>query len=237
MARRRILLITLLACMTTFSCGDLYAQARGPRGKVLSRPALDLNDPVQRDAMMEKLGAWLRRMVGEFRYDGFVQFGFGDERLVKGTQDCTSIGDGPGAHCVTDMSWPEISAMGMHGPISYLQPAVTLYGIGPTAADISFMQVDARSWPEGVTARLRSGDVVRFQVPCVNAPAACRTIIRITARPDDTPIQLKIDRWSNYFGDMSPGTTFILSLHRKQESVPESGAAHGNSVPDQPPVR
>jgi hypothetical protein len=220
MARRNILLAFVLTCMAMLASSDLYAQARGPRGKVLSRGVPDMSDPVQRAEMIAKLDTWLRRLVGKYRYEGFVQFGNGgDERLVSGTQDCWGFGEGPGVLCLTNMTWPYIGTYGQQGPPSYWEPALALYGIGPTPAEINFMQLDSRGQPEGIPTRLRGTDVARFQVPCTNEPALCRKIVKITAGADGGPIYLKIDKWGNYYGDMTPAITWIISLHPVAETA------------------
>jgi hypothetical protein len=215
MARRNFLLPVVLACIAMLASSDLHAQARGPRGKVLSRPVPDMNDPAQRAEMIAKLDTWLRRLVGKFRYEGFVQFGNGgDERLVTGTQDCWNFGEGPGLLCLINMTWPFIGSYGQQGPSSYWDPALALYGIGPSPLEINFMQLDRSGQPEGIPARMRGSDVVRFQVPCTNEATLCRKIVKITVGPDGGPIQMKIDKWGNYFGDMTPVNTYLLSLHR-----------------------
>jgi hypothetical protein len=207
-----MLLTILLAWIAVLASGDLHAQAHGPPASAWKKSPPNLNDPVQRAAMMAKLDTWLRRLVGNFRYEGIVQFGFEDERPVSGTRDCFGIGEGPGVLCVINMTWREIGPNGNRGPYSYLKPAMALYGIGPSVAEISFLQVDDRGLPEGVPAKLRDDDVVRFQVPCVNESPVCRRIVRIKAGPDGVPIDMRIDTWGNYFGDMAPAITYLLTL-------------------------
>jgi hypothetical protein len=173
--------IMLLICVALLAAGAAHAQGRGPdvqelRVEAQARAAIDAQralDPAARAAKQAELEAFLRQLVGRFRYDGELKLNWGTTyseipeqgcsggyckltKAAQGLADCVGIGDGPGVQCVTHIPWPRFQwpslvteIDGVSGDMKwwgpYLDGAMTLYGIDPDKLGIRFLLVDGQS--------------------------------------------------------------------------------------------
>lgn len=142
---------------------------------------------------------WLRRLLGQYTFDGFVDLGGkgdpDDRRNVRGIGTCIGFGVAPGVQCEIDVRWPETRGPNgeeIPGGVSALAPAMILYGLEPDEIGIRYLQVDNRGLAEGATG-LVTGDTAAFRAPCVDQPADCQRVVRITAKPESTIIDMQID--------------------------------------------
>jgi hypothetical protein len=171
---------------------------------------------------------------------------------IKGMGDCVSIGKGPGVQCVLNVSWedfyevvtpedlepgepaPPVGVFNLPGGVSYLDPAMALFGIDPGKPAINFLLVDSKGLPEG-TLGLIKGNRATFKTPCVNAavllaamkPAppgtgtwrTCERTLYIDAKPDAKLVFMTMDIEIN--DDLWTRLTFSL---RRVADVPAATA-------------
>lgn len=148
---------------------------------------------------VEDLIPWIRRLLGDYTIEGYVHLGgkneAEDRRMVHGSGLCVGFGLAPGVQCEIHVNWriPE----GAQGPgtlagVSYLTPAMILYGVEPDDVGIRYLQVDNRGMAEG-TNGLVVGNTASFTVPCVDVPEGCQRVTRITAPPDSKHIDMRVD--------------------------------------------
>jgi hypothetical protein len=205
---------------------------------------------------------WLRRLVGRFEFDGMISAGpcpppapeDGSSppaplcTAVKGTGDCIAVGTGPGVQCVLNVSWQDMFVVNsqdgkvysLPGGVSYLDPAMLLFGLDPGKAAVNYLLVDNKGLPEGGLGTI-AGNRGTFKTTCVNAPAlflemappvpdndqplrywqSCERIIYIDAKPDAKLLYLSVDINLND----APFTHIVLSLRRVLQY--ERGTAEG----------
>jgi hypothetical protein len=233
--------------------GGAHAQ---PRPVVTSLSASDAS-PVTDPAA---IAAWLRRLVGRYRFEGMVQVDYTEQgtdpeygcvdpetgnprpfcKSIQGKGDCVAVGTGPGVQCVLAVEWqdiyevlypedlvpgepaPPVGAFNLPGGVSYLDPAMALFGLDPGKSGINYLLVDNKGLPEGGLGFL-AGDRATFKASCVNAailfngmkppprgrepPHICERTLRIDAKPEGKlvfmtiDIEINGDRWTRY--DMS----------------------------------
>lgn len=84
------------------------------------------------------LQAWLRRLAGQYTYEGYVDLcGKGnaaDQRPVTGMADCASSPSSPIVHCTVHARWPEArgdNGIPVLGGVSNLMPALVSYSLEP----------------------------------------------------------------------------------------------------------
>lgn len=171
---------------------------------------------------------------------------------VKGKGDCVAVGKGPGVQCVLNVAWQDIyeiiqpgeqastdpvGVFNLPGGVSYLDPAMMLYGIDPGKAALSYLLVDNKGLPEGGTGAI-AGTRAVFRVPCVNAPAlfsamkpaprdreegsprSCERIMRIDAKPDARLLYMSVDTEIN--GEI--WTRHDFSMYRDDPAPDTAGA-------------
>lgn len=153
------------------------------------------------------LQAWLRLLVGRYRYEGHVDLcgkgNPGDKRLVTGTADCIGSGSTPNVHCEINVRWPAArseSGAPVLGGESNLLPARVVYSLEARHSPerqisrwgLMFMQVDSKGVPEWASGTL-VGNTFLSREPCVGIPGTCEKITRITARPDSSEISMLVD--------------------------------------------
>jgi hypothetical protein len=148
----------------------------------------------------QKIIDWMRRLVGQFRYQGFVELHddkgatLGQQR-VSGKADCVAFGLAPGVQCTVKIEWPEAQAstgQDLLGAVSRLDPAMVLYGLDPDELAVHYLQVDNQGVADGGLGYLR-GDTMTTRDPCVEIPGDCTRTTKIMARPDGQMIQTQID--------------------------------------------
>jgi hypothetical protein len=184
------------------------------------------------------MDVWLRRLVGRYTFDGLVNLnpwgecGLDSCQGVKGKGDCVGVGDGPGVQCVFNLTWPDVydvnfgsgTVSAKPGAISYLDPAMALFGLDPGQSAINYLLVNNRGLPEGGLGASK-GNRATFRTRCVNEPVGCDRIIRIEARPDATLLYMWIDVETGMGGDKTLASTIVLSLRRvPQDQVAQTGA-------------
>lgn len=147
----------------------------------------------------EALIAWLRRLVGQYTYEGYVDVRSdgapSGRQPVKGVGDCVGFGPAPGVQCVLKVIWPEV-----HGPegkevpggVSSLAPAMILYGLDPDYLGIRYMQLDNKGLADSGQGYLR-GDTLTTKAPCVDIPGNCTRTTQIDAQGDGKVIRMQID--------------------------------------------
>ncbi len=195
-------LFATLVAMLVFA--DARAQVRGPSVKEV-RERVDADPAIARAAKLAELDAWLRRLVGRYAVSGSVGMPYRYSPVCrrntrcqepalppnsgfKGLADCTRIGDGPGVHCLVNIT-------GIKGRQYRIYPKAMLYGIDPDALGIRYLQVNGESIAEGDIGTL-AGDSVsfRFTCPIVRMPMYntlyCHREVRIQAAPDGKRVEI-----------------------------------------------
>jgi hypothetical protein len=224
----RILASALLAVGSLLHCNDADAQARNPpQWKYEAAP------PVETDV-------WLRRLVGRFNFEGVVELPptVDDEcdegedepcegtkpsrESIKGTGDCVSVGTGPGVQCVFNVSWldmwiidPETGNV-LPEAVSYLNPAMALFGIDPGKTAINHLLVNNKGLAEGGRGA-HTGNRATFRTSCVNQPGilgGCERIFRIEANADAQLLYMWIDVEKGPKDIGPPASSILLSLRR-----------------------
>jgi hypothetical protein len=143
---------------------------------------------------------WMRRLVGQFRYVGFVELHDPNgaprgQQPVSGKGDCVAFGLAPGVQCTIKVSWPEAhgdDGQEILGGVSNLQPAMVLYGLDPDELAVHYLLVDNKGVADGGLGYLK-GDTMTTADPCVGIPGDCTRTTRITAEPDGKLVQMQID--------------------------------------------
>jgi hypothetical protein len=246
----RAMVIMLLSCADLLACGRASAQPH--------------TDPKLEDVVTPTAApdVWLRRLVGRFEFDGMVSAGPCPPPApedgsappaplcsgVKGMADCVAVGTGPGVQCVLNVSWQDMfdvnftdgKVYNLPGGVSYLDPAMLLFGIDPGKVAINDLLVDNKGLPEGGPGYI-SGNRATFRTTCVNAAAlflemkppepnndqplrywqTCDRTIYIDAKPDAKLLYMSIDIDLND----APFTHLVLSLRRVLQYEP--GTAQG----------
>lgn len=199
--------------------------------------------PITEPAQVEE---WLHRLVGRFKYDGMVQMGNcvpvpavdGGPlpppsdlcQGVKGKSDCIAIGNGPGVQCVLNVTWQDIYQVDYENGavnelmVSYLDPAMELYGVEPATLTIHRLMVNNKGLAEEGRGSIR-GNTATFRSPCVNSVVSktaesCSRIVRIEAKPDARLLYV----WLGIQLEPADENTYaVLSLRRvkpEEESAP-----------------
>ncbi len=227
----RVMVVALLACTALLAPGRVSAQPHTePKLEEIVTPTAEPD-------------VWLRRLVGRYQFEGIINVvakgDCGYCEGIKGTADCVSVGTGPGVQCILNVAWEDIHEVvtpsdterggvyNIPGGVSYLDPAMALYGLDPGKSGINYLLVDNKGLPEGGLGFI-AGNTATFRTPCVNTPVllnsmrppprgeaqwrTCDRTIRIDARPDAKLLFMTIDIEIND----DPFIRFTLSLHRMQ---------------------
>jgi hypothetical protein len=183
------------------------------------------------------LQSWLRLLVGKYTYEGYVDLcgrGNGeDQRPVTGKSDCVASGSTPIVHCTVNVRWPATrgeDGAPVRGGVANLLPAFVIYTLEKLPIrdvrgnlwGLIFTQVDSKGIAEWGSGTL-VGDTFTSREPCVDTPANCQKITRITARPDSNEITMLVDTRIN--GERVLRQAFLL--HR--ESSVQKGKPPGGS--------
>jgi hypothetical protein len=158
---------------------------------------------------------------------------------VKGAGECIAIGKGPGLQCILDVAWRNFGYLPggdvLAGGVSYLGPAMELFGMDPGKLVISHLLVDNRGLPEGGEGVIK-GNKATFRTPCANAAEVleampplvesgirpqppyyhtawrtCDRVVRIDAAPDARVLHMSID--INLNGELF--TRIVMTMRRK----------------------
>lgn len=152
-------------------------------------------------ARTKDLGTWLKRLEGQYRYEGYVDLcGSGnleDQRRVAGRADCVSLygtfTDIPGSlYCRVNLDWPaEAGGARAVAGESNLSPAVIVYGLVPDLPGIQVMQMDDGGLTTHALGKLID-DTLTIKGSC-GTKFSCSKITRTTARPDSKEISILTD--------------------------------------------
>jgi hypothetical protein len=234
MSGMRLLIATSLGAACLVFCGEAAAQARLPPPQ-WQDPA---GPPVAADVWLRRLvGRYRIEGMVEVVYDhpDYIEHRCGplppDPNQsdnppppavpycsgIKGKGDCVGIGSGPGVQCILDVSWQDIYTQlgaNLPGGVSYLSPAMLLFGLDPTQAAIHHLLVDNKGLPEGGPGA-NTGNRATFKTTCVNAPIllsrmpevvpderrpdrprewqTCNRVTRFSAKPDSRVVNISMD--------------------------------------------
>lgn len=230
MRSRAVVIALLLAATSVLAATQAIARPHEPPPKWR-----DPNGPPTEPEI------WLRRLVGTYHVEGQVHvLSMGDCgelppdpaqqqnpgpppppacQTINGMGDCIGIGAGPGVQCIFNVSWIDLYDISFEGgtvdaqpgAVSYLNPAMALFGIDPVKGAINYLLVDNKGLPEGGPGS-NSGYFASFTTRCVNNEVGCLRTIRIEARPDASIVYLRIDIETEASGD--PITNIVMSLRR-----------------------
>ena len=179
--------------------------AKGPpRGAYTQEQLEELDEVLVTSAKASRkpseIISWMRRLVGQFTYEGHVDLGGRDnpedQQAVRGKGDCVPFGPAPAVLCEIKVNWPKVrieSGEQIPGGVSNLNPAMILYGFEPDELGVRYMQVDSNGIAEPGGVGLIIGDTLTSRAPCVNRPGNCQRVARITAEPDLKVIDMRID--------------------------------------------
>jgi hypothetical protein len=177
---------------------------------------------------------------------------------VKGTGDCVALGKGPGVQCVLNVTWKDMYEMVLQkseegaetvdasptgifelpAGVSYLDPAMMLFGFNPADSEISYLLVDNKGMPEGGQGRI-SGNRATFRTKCVNAPvllnamkpeefndrlpSSCDRILHFDARQDSKVVLITMDIEIN--DDVFTRATMTMRRQTEEAAAPAKPAA------------
>ena len=237
MNRARVI-AAVVAAAAAFICGTAYAQPRA-EPEINFKALEPVTDPVQ-------LAEWLQRLKGRFRYDGMIQMGDCAQvpsveggpppppndmcQGMSGVSDCVSIGGGPGVQCILNVTWQDIYTTDFENGeitalmVSYLDPAMELYGLDPRRAAVNRMLVDNKGIGEGGLGFIK-GNVATFKSPCVNTALSdtgerCFRTVRIEVKPESKLLWM----WFGTQYELSAETTYaVMTLRRvanEEEGAP-----------------
>jgi hypothetical protein len=198
------LVVALLAALPGAGLAAEAAQSQPP-SRAATGPTLELGEVLVQGIRSkptrdpQKIVNWLKLLVGEFRYSGYVQLpndGKPGARLqVKGLAECTAFGLAPGVQCTINVIWPKApgpNGEGVLGGLSTLSPAMIQYGLDVDRLGIRYLQVDNRGHGDYGQGYLVN-DTLTTTMPCVDIKGNCQRISRITARPDGKIVDMQID--------------------------------------------
>lgn len=189
--------IALLGCGALVVAGTASAQPHNKPEIPDMNAALPVKDS-------EAIAEWLRRLVGRFKWDGVIGAG-PNKRPIKGSSDCIGIGDGSGVQCILNVTWVDEYSLNPEANednilISYLDPAMELFGLDPLNSAISHLVVNNKGLPEGGLGFIK-GNTATFKTPCVNVKVGCYRAVVIEARPDSELIWM----WFGKVDNMASG--------------------------------
>lgn len=215
------LIVAVLAGVAALACSDADAQPRAPE---------KMGGAVTPDADMD---VWLRRLVGRYTFEGMVQIVHDGDcdsiepqicQSIKGKGDCVAVGDGPGVQCILDVTW--LDMFQQPGGVSYLDPAMALFGLDPGNSALNYLLVDNKGLPEGGQGYIK-GNRATFRTLYVNAPVLLMEMgdkakgvtnvyrtVRLDARPDATVVHWSMDIELEAAGERVMWTRFEMTLRR-----------------------
>lgn len=177
---------------------------------------------VRKNRKPSALISWLRRLVGQYRYEGYVDLrdregGQLGRQPVRGASDCVPFGEAPGVLCSMQVVWPQTrGAAGeeIPGGVSTLLPAMILYGMDPDYLAIHYLHVDNRGMGDSGHGYLY-GDTLRTKMPCTDLPGKCERVTSITAEGDGRLVQMQID----INQDEVRVVRYLFALHRVSGAI------------------
>ncbi len=216
----------LLALLTCNAAGAV------PRGEIIEvQPLTPEEREARRVQMAQDMAAWLPRLVGQFIFEGTVQFmkqadrsPEGNVSEVRGKGDCIAIGDGAGVQCVIHAFWDEEwTSQGnpVEGGVSFLGPASILYGLDINAAKIRYLMLNTNGIAESESGSV-AGYTAKwiYETQCeADVMALCRRVTRLRAVPDGRFIQATIEIEQK--SPMATGWGLVTSINFDMRRVPQ----------------
>jgi len=189
--------LAVLAGAAVLPCGVALSQPRA-EPEINFKAVVPVTEPAQ-------VAEWLQRLVGRYKYDGMIQMAetcvvMVDEgpppppsdqcQSITGKSDCIAVGTGAGVQCILNVTWRDIftvdyeSGQVTEDMVSYLDPAMELYGLNPDKLALTRLIVNNKGIAEGGDGFIK-GNTAVFTSPCANADSVgCYRTIRIEAKPD-----------------------------------------------------
>lgn len=177
---------------------------------------------------------------------------------IKGTGDCVAIGKGPGVQCVLNVTWKDMYEMVLQqseegaetvdssptgifelpAGVSYLDPAMALFGLDPGKSQINYLLVDNKGLPEGGLGQI-TGNRATFRTTCVNEatllgamkpeefndrmPDSCKRTLYFDARQDSKVVLVTMDIDIN--DDVFTRATITMRRQAEEAAPPAKPAA------------
>ena len=207
---RLILVLALLLPAPLFAAGSVCA----PPPKVDPEKAGNLEEleevvvvAKETSAYLNDLRAWLKRLVGAYSYEGYVDIcgngNPGDQRPVTGQAECIAKGAAPNIQCTVNMRWPvavQENGEAVPGGAYNIVTAHVIYSVENRFIPeqrinrwgLMSMQVDSKGKAEWSSGAL-IGDSFVSKERCVGIPGECKKNMRITARPNAKEVTMLID--------------------------------------------
>lgn len=215
MTQPRILSLVLVIIGALLSGNDANAQAHQP-----APPEIQTDQAVA-------MGAWLERLVGDFKLDGAFTEGdcSGDSSCagISGRMNCIAVGNGPGVQCIINAQWTLYAGFPPIDLSSFLDPAMSLFGVDPGKSEISLMLVNDKGVSTHGFGTVK-GSTTAFRTRCAGAnDEGCQVGIRIEAGPDANINYLWIgNNIAISMRRVAPGRTAALSDRMKEVVSEES---------------
>jgi hypothetical protein len=206
--RNHVVVVSLLLA-------GVVAPASFPAGE---NPRFAMPGPPTTAEATPTMEEWLRRLAGQFRYEGMANPYAREPRPVSGRSDCMQVGSGPGVQCVLDVKWPE-RWLGTNPmpPHPNLDPSMMLFGFEPSGDHLHFLQVDNKGIAQGGTGVL-SGNMAKLMTdPPRNGGVG---VSRIYAPAHGRFIQI----WVSSKGTQGEGVTTLM-LYMRRVAPAETGGA------------
>lgn len=187
------------------------------------------------EAYLRDLRAWLKRLVGEYDYEGYVDVcGNGnpaDQRPVTGRAECIALSSAPTIQCTVDMRWPvavQKNGAAVPGGAYNLVASHVIYSVENRFIPerqmnrwgLMSMQVDSKGTAEWASGAL-IGDSFLSKEPCVGVQGDCRKSMRITAERNAKEVTMLIDT------EVGEQRVMRQSLVLHRESKPRKGESPG----------
>lgn len=236
--RRLIPVLALLLSAPVFAAGSACAS---PPSKPEKQSDMEELEEVvviakEEESYLRELRTWLRRLVGEYEYEGYVDIcglgNPGDRRPVTGRADCIGISAVPTVQCTVNTRWPvAVQQDGEAAPGSAynLVTAHVIYSVENRYIPelemnrwgLMSMQVDTKGNAEWASGAL-IGDSFVSKEPCVDMQDDCYKRMRITAERNAEEITMLVDTEVRQQRVMRQS----LVLHRQSKSreVESSGS-------------
>lgn len=168
---------------------------------------------------LQKPITWMARLVGHFQIRGSVVLVAPEGReqsiAVQGRADCFGFGFAPGVQCELRVNWPgstDPQWAQVPGAVSSFDPAVLLLGYEPVQSAVSYILVDNQGHASAAVGDMVSADTMRSRTDCAvsTLSAACDQVMRITARPDQQTVEMRIEQRI----DLAPAVRYALVMNR-----------------------
>jgi hypothetical protein len=187
------------------------------------------------ESYLRDLRAWLKRLVGEYEYEGYVDVcgsgNRGDYRPVTGRADCIAISSAPTIQCTVNMRWPlEVQESGeaVPGSAYNLVTSHVIYSVENRYIPeqqmnrwgLMSMQVDSKGNAEWASGALIVDSFISKE-RCVGIPGDCHKSMRITAERNAREITMVID--TDVGQQRVMRQSLVLNRESKSPKVESSG--------------